>query len=444
MEDNKNKTLAMSLFVPNTIPKTALYVCPEGKWASIDNGEWPLVPFAYDKWVNEELSWHDNCYLHAGLNPFLFFDIRGEGYLDLLSEVSVNTFNNFPVGKARHTIICNEKGKLVLDGIVVRRSEDEFISMCLPPPEMLNQMLGNKYAFTSESSRCKRFFYQMCGPRSLEIVEAATRQDLHDLRFMYTADAKIADKDVFILRTGMAGTLGYEVHGKIEDALAVYDVLLHVGKEYGITELGRLGYLNCHAEGSIPQVAEHFGTPFDEPPVYSGSLPRDSELVFRSPIDLGWEKLINFDHDFIGKEALKAELEGPHNTMVHLIWDKEDILKVIASAFDPEDSCDILDLACDYDYVRNNGGIHIDAVYDGDKMIGASSGRMLSAKTREMLSICTIGRDYAVEGKVVEILWGNPGTKQVKIKAKVLLFPYIKENRNEDFDVAKIPRPVFS
>ena len=443
MENENDKSLIMSPFVPNLIPGTALYVCQEGKWTPLDSGEWPLVPFAYDTWVKEEVSWYDNSYIHAGLNPFMFFDVKGEDYLGLLSEISVSTFNNFPVGKARHTILCNEKGKLVLDGIVVRRSEDEFISMCLPDPAMLNRMMGDKYRFTSESTRCKRFFYQMCGPRSLEIVESAAEQDLHDIRFMYTKDTKIAGRDVFILRTGMAGTLGYEVHGKIEDALTVYSALLEAGKEYGVTQLGRLGYVNCHAEGSIPQVAEHFATPFDEPPVISGSLPRDSELIYRSPVDLGWEKMINFNHDFVGKDALQAELEGRHNTMVHLIWDKDDVLKVIATAFEAGGGCDVMDLVCDYDYIRNNGGIHIDAVYDGDRMIGASSGRMLSARTREMLSICTIDQDYAEEGKIVEVLWGNPGSRQMRIKARVLLFPYIKADRNEDFDVEKIPHPIF-
>ncbi|MFZ7121381.1 MAG: hypothetical protein ACOWWH_10565 [Eubacteriaceae bacterium] len=441
--ENESKKLVMSPYIPNTIPKNTVYVCPEGKWLPMNNGQWPLVPFAYNTWVNEEISWHDTSYLHAGLNPFMFYDIKGLEYLDMMEEVSVNTFRKFPMGKARHTIICNDKGKLVLDGIIVRRSEDEFISMCLPDPALLNKMVGNKYNFTSESTKEKRVFYQMCGPRSLEIVEAATQKDLHDIKFMYTKDAQIAGKDVFILRTGMAGTLGYEVHGKIEDAEVIYNKLLEVGKEYGIQELGRLGYVNCHAEGSIPQVAEHFATPFDEKPVLSGSIDRKSDLIYRSPIDLGWEKLIKFDHDFIGKEALKAELEGHHNTMVHLIWDKNDVLKVIATAFEAGNSCDILDLVSDYDYVRNNGGMHIDAVYDGDKMVGASSGRMLSSKTREMLSVCTIDQDYAVEGKIVEVLWGNPGTRQLKIKAKVLLFPYIREDRNENFDVETIPHPNF-
>ena len=151
--------------------------------------------------------------------------------------------------------------------------------------------------------------------------------------------------------------------------------------------------------------------------------------------------MINFNHEFVGKAALEKELAGHHNTMVHLIWDVDDIMKVIRTAFEAGNSCDVMDLVEDYDYVHNNGGIHMDEVYDGNIMIGVASGRMLSAKTREMISVCTIDQDYAVEGKTVEVLWGNPGTRQMRIKAKVMLFPYIKEGRNENFDVETIPHP---
>lgn len=167
----------------------------------------------------------------------------------------------------------------------------------------------------------------------------------------------------------------------------VYKKLLEVGERYGIQPLGRYGYVNAHCDGSISQVAEHFATPFDDMPVISGSIARDSELILRSPIDLGWEKLVRFNHEFVGKEALQKELEGPHNTCVHLIWDKEDILKVIAATMDPEKRVDTLDMVCDYDYIRNNGGMHMDEVYDGDRLIGASSGRMLSPNPRDRLPV---------------------------------------------------------
>lgn len=428
--------------IPNNVPENKLLVAPEGIWRPMTDGTWPLHPFAYDKWEVEELSWYDTSYIHAGLNPFLEFDVHGKELLDLMECISVNTFRNFPIGKARHTIICGDDGKILLDGIIIRRSEEDFVCACLPDPAMFNAQMGNRFNITSEYVGDKHFFYQMCGPKSLQIVEEACRQDLHDLKFMYAADAKIEGRDVFILRTGMAGTLGYEVHGKIEDAHVVYNKLLEVGEKYGIQKLGRYAYVNAHCEGSIPQIAEHFATPMD-PVVLSGSLPRDSALKFRSPIDLGWDNLVKFNHEFPGKAALQKELEGPHNTCVHLIWNKEDVLKVMAGSMDPEKRYDTMDLVCDYDYIRNNAGMHIDAVYAGDTMIGASSGRMLSPKTRDMISICTISTDYAVEGKEVEVLWGNPGTNQVRVRANVTLFPYIKEGRNENFDTETIPHPVF-
>jgi glycine cleavage system aminomethyltransferase T len=445
MAENKNYRLVVSPFVPDNLFAHAVYVSPEGNWRSLGDGTWPAVPFAYTTWEHEELSWHDTSYIHAGLNPFMFNDIKGKDFMKALGDLSVSSFNNFPIGKARHTILCNKKGKVLLDGIVVRRSENEFITMCLPDLETLNEMSGNKYNFVGKDTSNKRFFYQLCGPRSLEIVEAAAREDLHDIKFMYSRDANIAGKDIFVLRTGMAGTLGYEVHGKIEDALVVYNALMEAGKPYGITEIGRHAYRNTHTEGSIPQASIHYAFAFPGfgAPVITGSLDPNSELVYRSPIELGWEKMINFNHDFVGKAALKREIEGHHNTMVHLIWDTDDVMKVIHTAFEKGNSCDTMDMAEDFDYVHASGGFRMDEVYDGGKMIGVASGRMLSSKNREMLSLCTIDQDYAVEGKIVEVLWGNRGTRQMRIKAKVMLFPYIKEGRNDNFDVESIPHPKF-
>ena len=85
----------------------------------------------------------------------------------------------------------------------------------------------------------------------------------------------------------------------------------------------------------------------------------------------------------------------------------------------------------------------MDEVYDGDRLIGASSGRMLSPKTRDMISLCTLKEEYAVEGRMVEVLWGNPGTYQMRVRATVTLFPYNKVDRNESFDVERIPHPHF-
>ena len=234
--------------------------------------------------------------------------------------------------------------------------------------------------------------------------------------------------------------------GNVADAHMVYAKLLEIGAAYGIQEIGRFAYVNQHCEGSIFQLAEHFNIRFEIPGdafILSGSLPRDSELQYHSPYDCGWGNLVRFNHDFPGKAALMAEAEGPHNTAVHLIWNKEDILKVQAAVMDPEKRVDYMDMVGDYDFRNNCNTIHMDAIYDGEKLIGVSSDRMLSAKTREMISICTIAEEYAVEGKEVEVLWGNPGTCQMRIRATVSMMPYIKENRNDSIDIEMIPHPVF-
>ncbi|MDR2079309.1 MAG: hypothetical protein LBP74_06295, partial [Treponema sp.] len=250
MSNENRQEIILSPHVPEDLFRTVVYVAPEADHRPF-NGKFPLFPFIYSDWEKEELSWHDNCYIHAALNPFMFRYFKGKDFIKLLTDYTVNTYTNFPVGKARHVIMCNDDGKIILDGIAVRRGEDEFLVMAVNSLCDIVDKNKSKYDVKWEDHSSKRYFYQLCGPRSLEIVEAAAQEDLHDIKFMYARDSKIAGKDVFILRTGMAGTLGYEVHGKIEDALTVYSKLLEVGREYGITEIGRHAYRNTHTEGSI-------------------------------------------------------------------------------------------------------------------------------------------------------------------------------------------------
>ena len=407
-------------------------------------GKIPLYPFEYSSWQEEELTWHDNCYIHAGLNPFVWCDVKGADFINMLNSMSVSTFNNFPVGKARHCILCNDAGKITMDGIVVRRSEEDFITMCLPDFPAINKEMGSPFKIEGGWCWDKYFFFQLCGPRSLEIVEAATKQDLHDIKFMYTKDAKIAGKDVFILRTGMAGTLGYEVHGKVEDAMEVYKALIVAGEPYELKPIGRHAYRNTHTEGSIPQAGLHFSFGVDMlASELTGSFGTDSPYKYLSPIDCGWEKMINFKHDFPGKEALQKELEGHHNTMVHLIWDADDCVKVIAASMDPVKKVDMMPICEDFSFIKSSQEVHMDAILDGERIVGAASGRMFSPKNYEMMSLAFIDQDYAVEGKQVEVLWGRPGTTQMRIKATVSLAPYVKKCRNDSFDVENIPHPKF-
>lgn len=154
--------IKFSPHIPNNVPAVKLLVAPEGKWHPDSDGTWPVHPFAYDRWEKEELSWYNTSYIHAGLNPFMEYQVKGKELLDLMECISVNTFRKFPVGKARHTIICGEDGKIIIDGIIIRRSEDEFICACLPDPAMFNAQMGNRFKIETEYVGEKHFFFQFC------------------------------------------------------------------------------------------------------------------------------------------------------------------------------------------------------------------------------------------------------------------------------------------
>lgn len=413
-----------------------------------------LHPFEYTNWVEEMMSWHDNCYIHAGLNPANIYRVSGPDALQFFSDICVNTFKNFPVGKGKHGIMCNEDGYIMQDGLLFRESEDSFLTFWMWPYCEYALKKGN-YDVVAENLSDKVFMYQLGGPKSLEILETATGEDLHGIKFIHSQKSVIAGHEVNIVRMGMAGSLAYEVHGATEDALDVYAAILEAGKDYDLHRLGRHAYWNTHTECGFPQLLIHFlfgndpefvqfmmggeaGTWGASQIVLSGSAAENPLLYMRTPYDLGWGGMVNFDHEFVGKAALeKVKAEGKHK-MVTLLWDCEDFLDTYRSYFQDGETYKLPEFAEDWNPIIGACDLHVDKVLLDGKEVGASSGRVYSPFYREMMSLCTIDSDVA-EGTEVTIVYGEPGTLQKEIKATVARFPYLNEDRNENVDVSTIP-----
>jgi len=79
-------------------------------------------------------------------------------------------------------------------------------------------------------------------------------------------------------------------------------------------------------------------------------------------------------------------------------------------------------------------------------MYAGSEGGVTGASYEEIMRVngqINAATMYAEEGREVEVLWGRPGTHQMRVRATVTLFPYIKEGRNDSFDTETIPHPSF-
>jgi glycine cleavage system aminomethyltransferase T len=400
-------------------------------------GKDSAVPLEYSGWRNEEMSWKTGCYLHAGLNPAPTFRVKGPEALKFFSDISVNSFATFAVGTLKHAIMCNEQGLVMTHGVLMRMAEDDFLSFFLAPYAAYKLSTG-KYEAQGEWIR-DRFLLQVAGPRSLEVLETATGECLHDIKFGHHRASSIQDIDVQITRMGMAGTLA----------------IVTAGEPFGLTKLGWLAYQMNHTQDGFPQSFVHFPVPWGEdkgfmafmgmppemdrlPATLAGSMGTDIGLRYRNPVELGWGKGVRFDHDFIGRMALEKELEHPRRKMVTLVWNPEDVVDVYASQYrdgEPYAWMEPIDLG------QSHGGgiVCADRVLKDGRLVGVSSGRMYSHYYRVMLSLCSVDVGESELGNEVTIVWGDPGTRQKQIRATVSRFPYLNENRNEQVDVSAIP-----
>ena len=420
-----------------------------------------IQPFVYTDWRDEMMSWHDGCYLHAGLNPAYVVVIRGADSMKFFNKYFTNDFSDFPIGRIKHGVMVNENGLLIMDGLLFRTGEEEFYTFWLGPYVVYcAEKSGYDIDLTDMTGEV--FMYQLAGPHSLEVVEAATGENFHDLPYLKHRESKIDGMDVRVLRIGMAGSLAYEVHGTFGDCLPVYQALLDAGKDYGIRRLGRHAYWNTHTEGGFPQFIIHFPYAWESDPAFmqwmeernalmnvfaiskqlvTGSMGPDAEKRYVNPIELGWGKAVCFSHDFVGRDALKKIHDGPHREVVTLVWDTDDIMEIYRSEFEPGEPYAIMEGPEDY---LQNGRFEYraDQVLAGDTLVGVSTGRVFSWYYRKMLSLARMEPQYSKIGTVVDVLWGDPGTRQKRIKATVVRYPYNNDCRNDCVDVSKIPSGV--
>lgn len=398
----------------------------------------------YTDWIDESNSWKESCYI--GDWSFLWERrFRGPDVLKLFSDISVNSFTKFDVGQSKHIIHTNNDGKVIHEGILSRLSNEEFMLFgrgCFWADYKLRH---GKYNATSAPDDW--FNFQVSGPKAIYVVEKASGQSLRDVKFMHSGKIKIKGHDVLALRQGMAGEIGFELQGSTQFSKEIYEAILEAGQEFGIRRLGGRAVFINHLEACFPTIiTDYCPAMFDDDmkeyrEEFERAMPgfattfniagsfdsNDIRDWYRSPVELGWGKNVKFDHDFIGRRALEAEVATPRRLMRTLVWNAEDVADIYASLF-RDQSYDFMELPRD-----QRGFMYMDKVLKDGKLVGISSSRGYSAYFKKMLSLSTIDIAHSEPGTEVVVVWGNPGHPQKHIRATVAPAPYKKDNRRADF-----------
>jgi glycine cleavage system aminomethyltransferase T len=398
-------------------------------------------PYEHTGWVDESLSWKHTCYIGnwSTLRKSL---IKGPDASAFLNRLGVNSFSKFDIGQAKHFVMCTATGKVAAEGILMRLAQDEFLLTSGPGVLWIQWMLARQPCrVTATEITAEQFIFQVQGPNSVSVLEKVTGTSLRDLGFMRFRTLRVGEIEFQVLRQGMSGEIGYELHGPSKHGVALYDAILTAGWEFGIRRLGGRTKMVNHVEACFPTPSVDFIPAYaGEPearaggrakawrPVTAGSFEyQDVSALFRSPVELGWTKNIKFDHEFSGREALQEEVAHPRRAMVTLLWNSEDVTDVYASLFRKGQPFDPMELP------RNLlGCMYADAVMLDGRIVGVSTSRCYSYHFREMISLCTIDQTLREPGAQVSVIWGRPGHAQKHIRATVAPAPYKTDKRRVD------------
>ncbi|MFC9250947.1 hypothetical protein [Amycolatopsis thailandensis] len=399
----------------------------------------------YTDWLDESLSWKNSCYI--GDWSFLWqHRIQGKDSLRLLSGITVNTFENFRIGQSKHAIHTNDAGKVIHEGILTRFGNEDF--MLHGRGGFLVEHTASTSDYDVSVTRDDWFIFQVSGPTAIKVLSKLTDPEtLLDTKFMWVAPITIAGHQIYALRQGMAGEIGFELQGPKEVGQEIYDAVVEAGQEFGIRKLGGRVALINHLEASYPTIAtDYIPAIFDpamagylevfrssmpafaQPAYIAGSFPGESiSDYYRSPVELGWARTINFDHEFRGRTALLAEKANPRRVLRTLVWNGDDVQKVHASLFEKGANYTYMEMPRD-----QRGMMWADRVERNGKLVGVATSRGYSYYFREMLSLATIDVADSEIGTEVTVIWGNPGDPELPIRATVAPAPYKQDNQRGD------------
>ena len=169
----------------------------------------------------------------------------------------------------------------------------------------------------------------------------------------------------------------------------------------------------------------------------AGSFVSDRiEDYYLNPWELGYGPFVKFDHDFIGRDALKQIDIDSQRKKVTLAWNDADVAKLLASLVEEEKPYQFFDVP-----IANYGSSNFDSILDADsQVVGYSMFSGYSANERRALSLATIDPPIAL-GTEVRVVWGEPGEgtrkatvephRQIEVRAIVSPAPYAETARLE-------------
>ncbi len=264
------------------------------------NGMW--MPVGYDSPVNEYWNVLERASLwDVGVQKCV--EIAGpdaEAFMQLLTPRDITTIEP---GRCAYVFLTNQDGGVLNDPVMLRIAEDRFwLSTADSDIYLWAKGVSAFSGHEVEIATPHVYPMQLQGPRSAEIMVHVFGEEILDLRYYWWMRSSVDGIDVVISRTGYSSELGYEVYllGEARGG-ELWEILMTAGQPYGISP------------GSPNRIRRIEGGVLD----YASDITPDE-----NPLELGLDRLIAWDTDFLGKAALEKVCdEGVRRRLIGLFLD---------------------------------------------------------------------------------------------------------------------------
>jgi vanillate/3-O-methylgallate O-demethylase len=420
---------------------------------------YPVVPSEFSNWRDEQWAWANTAVLFDQSHHMVDLYIEGPDALKLLSNLAINSFNNFPVNRAKQFVPVSHSGHVIGDGILFHLEQNKLVFVGRAPSANWIRFHADTGGYKVKITHDDRspgnpkgkavnrisYRFQIQGPKAWKVIEKLNGGPVPEIKFFFMGSIKIGNRNVRALRHGMAGAPGLEVWGPYEEREEARETIVEAGKEFGLRQVGARAYAtNTLESGWVPSPLPAVYTD-ERMKTYREWLPANSyeatgslggsfvsnniEDYYVTPYEIGYGPFVKFDHEFIGREALERIANKPHRKKVTFAWNGDDVGKVFRSMFEPG--------AEHYKYIdlplSNYASSSFDKIVKKGKVVGASMFAGYSYNERSMLSLGIVDPDIQI-GEEVTLVWGEEsgGTKkttvephkQLDIRAIVSPVPY--------------------
>lgn len=383
----------------------------------------------YTNWRDEQAAWTTTTTIFDQGQHMTEVVFDGPELIPLLERTGINSFDGFGPGQAKQFVGVNGQGQVIGDAILFSLGEHRASLVGPPFVSRWVQYTAETGGFDVHVIRDewsglntgrRNFRFQVQGPHALEIVGRAAGTSAPDIPFFRIGELEIDGVPTFALSHSMSRRSGLELWGPRIDGPRVLARLLGVGEEFGVRMGGALAYSTTGLESgwwgmqlpaiySDPTLAEYRSTIELNSLEAGGSIggsyvSDDIDDYYMSPWDLGYGRLIGWEHDFIGRDALLAQRDQPHRRKVWLRWNDDDVAAINRDALfaDVAERPKLLRLpnAVDSTYPA-------DAVWAGDRRIGVSGRVGYTESVGHVYSLATVEESEAVDGAELEVVWGD-------------------------------------